>query len=134
LASVFAALPRAAAQVEDLFLAACNTGHHETSLQPAWKLLHRFGPIFPNLQTAWAYEATAPSGGLAMEELADWEHATRQASAKDRLIALSRYRRYEKPAHDKNGKRIPEGPRSIVWTREGDDLVPRPAHPAHTAA
>jgi hypothetical protein len=64
------AMPRAAAGVEDLCIAACYNGG-ETTME-AWRAL------FPNLRTMWAYDGSAPgtfSGATA--HLARWEKATR---------------------------------------------------------
>ncbi|KFA87665.1 hypothetical protein [Archangium violaceum] len=64
------AMPRAAAGVEDLCLAACYNGG-ETTME-AWR------ELFPNLRTMWAYDGSAPgtfSGATA--HLARWEKATR---------------------------------------------------------
>ena len=70
LALLAAAMPRAAAGVEDLCIAACYNGG-ETTME-AWRAL------FPRLQTMWAYNGSAPgtfSGATA--HLARWEKATR---------------------------------------------------------
>jgi hypothetical protein len=70
LAGLAAVMPRAAAQVEDLCLAACYNGGETT--MDAWRAL------FPQLKTMWAYDGSAPgtfSG--AMAHLARWEKATR---------------------------------------------------------
>ena len=69
-ARLAAAMPRAAAGVEDLCLAACYNGGEAT--MEAW------GELFPNLRTMWAYDGSAPgtfSGATA--HLARWEKATR---------------------------------------------------------
>ncbi len=71
-ARLAAAMPRAAAGVEDLCIAACYNGG-ETTME-AWRAL------FPNLRTMWAYDGSAPgtfSGATA--HLARWEKATRGA-------------------------------------------------------
>ncbi len=70
IALLAAAMPRAAAQVEDLCLAACYNGG-ETTMEE-WRAL------FPRLETMWAYNGSAPgtfSGATA--HLARWERATR---------------------------------------------------------
>ncbi|MBM7117890.1 hypothetical protein [Archangium primigenium] len=72
LAQLAAAMPRAAAGVEDLCIAACYNGG-ETSVD-AWRAL------FPQVRTVWAYDGSAPgtfSGATA--HLARWEKATRGA-------------------------------------------------------
>ncbi|WNG45995.1 hypothetical protein F0U60_19170 [Archangium minus] len=70
LALLAAAMPKAAARVEDLCIAACYNGG-ETTLD-GWRA------IFPNVETMWAYDGSAPgtfSG--ATVHLARWEKATR---------------------------------------------------------
>jgi hypothetical protein len=70
LARLATAMPRAAASVEDLCIAACNNGG-ETNVN-AWRAL------FPNLKTMWAYKGTAPgSASGATAHLSRWEKATR---------------------------------------------------------
>ncbi len=62
------ALPKAAAQVEDIHLSGCNTEGRVTDA-PAWRA------AFPNLKTMWGYSGTAPlAPGV---HLAAWERATR---------------------------------------------------------
>ena len=70
LARLAAALPRAAAGVEDLCIAACYNGGEATVA--AWR------EVFPQVRTVWAYNGSAPgtfSGATA--HLARWEKATR---------------------------------------------------------
>jgi hypothetical protein len=70
IARLATAMPRAAARVEDLCIAACYNGGETT--MAAWRAL------FPNLKTLWAYNGSAPgavSGATA--HLARWERATR---------------------------------------------------------
>ncbi|HYO52864.1 hypothetical protein [Archangium sp.] len=70
IARLAAAMPRAAAQVEDLCIAACYNGGETT--------MEKWRALFPNLQTMWAYDGSAPgtfSGATA--HLARWEKATR---------------------------------------------------------
>ncbi len=74
------ALPRAAAQVEDLHVAACNTG--------GYYKLTLFAKIFPNLRTLWAYVESAPgavSGATAHQRY--WERGTRGAKTEVRVEA-----------------------------------------------
>jgi hypothetical protein len=84
IAGLAAVMPGAAAQVEDLCIAACYNGG-ETTME-AWRAL------FPQLKTMWAYDGSAPgtfSG--AMAHLARWEKATRdevQALQPDRARGL----------------------------------------------
>lgn len=62
------AMPRAAARIEDLHVAACssagNAGLHRTS----------WSDVFPNLKTVWAYDGAAPSP--AGSHLRAWSLAT----------------------------------------------------------
>ncbi|ATB41482.1 hypothetical protein CYFUS_006948 [Cystobacter fuscus] len=70
IAQLAAALPRAAAGIEDLCVAACYNGGQTTV--EAWRA------IFPQVRTVWAYHGSAPgaaSGSTA--HLARWEKATR---------------------------------------------------------
>ncbi|MFY0565646.1 hypothetical protein ACN28E_17635 [Archangium lansingense] len=88
LALLAAAMPRAAAGVEDLCIAACYNGG-ETTME-AWRAL------FPNLQTMWAYNGSAPgtfSGATA--HLARWEKATRGEVASLRPDLLKGLRKGE---------------------------------------
>ncbi len=75
------AMPRAAAAVEDLHLAACYTGFESG--------VERFRAFFPNLKTVWAYAQSAPgsdSGAIAHQRR--WEAATRGAGTQlDREVA-----------------------------------------------
>jgi hypothetical protein len=64
------AMPKAAAQVEDLHLAACYSGgdHAES----------RYKGMFPNAKTVWAYSGSAPgTWSGAFSHLSAWEGATR---------------------------------------------------------
>jgi hypothetical protein len=64
------AMPRAAAQIEDLNISACYSGG--TSSQRTYK------EIFPNMKTLWAYSGSAPgTGSGAVQHQAAWERATR---------------------------------------------------------
>jgi hypothetical protein len=70
IARLAAAMPRAAAGVEDLCIAACYNGGESTL--NAWRAL------FPNLKTMWAYDGSAPGTFTgATAHLARWEKATR---------------------------------------------------------
>jgi hypothetical protein len=115
---------RAFAQVEDLCLSACNTGHHETSPAPSMKMLHLVAPYFPNLQTIWAHEAKAPSGQPAVVEVTEWEKASRDSNAKVPLVDLAYHRRFQFPNFDWDGKRVKGFGRPIVWARSGDGVEP----------
>jgi hypothetical protein len=64
------AMPRAAAQVEDLHVAACYSGGAHLEAQ--------YVKIFPNLRTSWGYTGSAPGPGSgATIHQAAWEQATR---------------------------------------------------------
>jgi len=70
IAQLAAALPRAAAGVEDLCVAACYNGG-QTSVA-AWRA------VFPQVRTVWAYQGSAPGAASgSMAHLARWEKATR---------------------------------------------------------
>ncbi|MET0404982.1 MAG: hypothetical protein ABW123_21380 [Cystobacter sp.] len=70
LAQLAAAMPRAAAGVEDLCVAACYNGG-QTSVE-SWRA------AFPQVKTVWAYAGSAPgSASGATAHLARWEKATR---------------------------------------------------------
>lgn len=110
--------PAAVAQVEDIVISACNTGHHKNKKPPrgTYAILHDFPQIFPNVQTVWAYEATAPSEARAVYELKVWERASRKSDQRKAIsAAASKVRRATKWG---------PGWQSIVWTRKGDKLVP----------
>ncbi len=67
-----AAMPRAAAQVEDLHLSACYSGGRSKHLM--------YQEMFPNTKTIWAYSGSAPgSGSGATTHQAAWERTTRGA-------------------------------------------------------
>lgn len=66
------AMPRAAAQVQDMHVSACYSGgdvQRELYLK-----------TFPNLATVWAYDGSAPTGGAVRHQKA-WEVATRGAGS-----------------------------------------------------
>ena len=64
------AMPKAAAQVEDLYVAACYNGN-EPSMD-AWRA------AFPNLKTMAAYTGSAPGAFVgSTAHMARWEQATR---------------------------------------------------------
>jgi len=71
------AMPRAAAQVEDLMISGCNSGHDIDGM-PYTKLTS-WQHHFPNLKTAWAYsadEAHSPTESHAVSHIAAWRAAT----------------------------------------------------------
>jgi len=64
--------PIAFAQVEDLMVSGCNTGHT--------KLLAQYRKMFPNLKTIWAYAGYSPSGEKAQgspHHIKKWNRGTR---------------------------------------------------------
>lgn len=75
------AMPKAAAQVEDLHLAACYAGSQDNA--------DKFKEAFPNLKTQWAYHDSAPgTWSGAQTHLARWDGATRgRKEDLDRSIA-----------------------------------------------
>lgn len=68
------AMPRAAAQVEDVMISACNSGHDDAGTHlSSWK------GAFPNLKTAWGYSADdshSPTDAHAVSHIAAWRAAT----------------------------------------------------------
>lgn len=72
------AMPRAAAQIEDIMLSACSTGFDD---QPDKTPLRAWKEHFPNLKTAWGYGRSAdvhsPTGDGALKHVKAWELATR---------------------------------------------------------
>lgn len=90
------ALPRGAAQIEHLHLAACQHG---------WEpRLDAFREAFPRLESAWGYTGFSPSGAPAIAQQRVWERATRDGDARD----LDR--------HDARGTR--RAGEIAIWTRE----------------
>jgi hypothetical protein len=70
LQSMSHAMPKAAAQVEDLHMSACYSGGDQ--------LKNMYKDMFPNLKTVWAYGESAPgSGSGAVQHLKAWEKTTR---------------------------------------------------------
>ena len=68
------AMPRAAAQVEDVHVAACSTGSE--------RMVSQLRGAFPGLRSLWAYEDMAPgSASGATTHQARWERATRGAAS-----------------------------------------------------
>lgn len=64
------ALPRGAAHIEDLHIAACYSGGEAKDTQ--------YREMFPNLKTVWSYNGSAPGAGSgATVHEAAWERATR---------------------------------------------------------
>jgi hypothetical protein len=64
--------PIAFAQVEDVMVSACNTGHT--------KRLEQYRKMFPNLKTIWAYAGYSPSGTSSTgspHHMKKWDRGTR---------------------------------------------------------
>jgi hypothetical protein len=81
IAKLAKAMTKAAAQVEDLHLAACYCGGKQDL--EAWRLM------FPRVLTIWAYSGSAPGSNYgAVAHLTLWDRATRgDKKSIDRLIA-----------------------------------------------
>jgi hypothetical protein len=95
LGQLTAVFPRAAAQVEDLNLAACYSGSEAS--------IDRYLAIFPNLKTIWAYDGSAPGAASgAVTHLLRWERATRGSDE-----SLTR----------RAAERTRKGENVVVWTR-----------------
>ncbi|MFO0614704.1 MAG: hypothetical protein U0414_19110 [Polyangiaceae bacterium] len=121
LAALGSVFPRAMAEVEDVFLAACNSGHwrgHD-GVDDSWEFVPSLVRVFPNVKTVWAYAGGGPSGAAAVEDLRAWEAASRKADGKEAIVKASYDRR-----HIAVGGKTYDGYRSIVWTRGGDGLTP----------
>jgi len=75
--------PRAAGQVEDLMLSACNTGQISK--------LAQYTAIFPNLRSIWGYVGYSPlgssAGSGANRHIAKWQAASRGGMDHDKLDA-----------------------------------------------
>lgn len=92
-ADVFAlarAMPQAAAQIEDVMLSACNTGHRTTSNPEPTPFervsIDAWREHFPQLKTVWAYagerDSHSPTGEVALKHIEAWEKATRGGGEK----------------------------------------------------
>lgn len=115
------AFSTAMAQVEDVCLLSCNTGHNRerpvVAGLGAWEIVPDLAKAFSSVQTIWAYEAKGPSGVAAERDLVMWEDASRKASAAEEIVATSHRLRT-----GKNGR---PGWWSIVWARSGGSVKPR---------
>ncbi len=70
LMNVFRMFPRAASQVEDLALSACNSGWSDSA--------ETYRSALPNLKTVWAYAGYSPSASTgSTRHLSKWEQGTR---------------------------------------------------------
>lgn len=107
------AMPKAAAQVEDLHLAACYAGTQQN--------VDRLREAFPKMNTMWGYHGSAPgseSGALAHQRR--WDAATRgRADTLDRDIAANT-RKGENVStwDDKNGLRNGQPPVPLDTLRQ----------------
>jgi len=74
-----AAMPRAAARIEDVMISACSSGFDGASATGARFPLSAWKDMFPSLKTAWGYgnEHTSPTGAQAIGHIAAWANATR---------------------------------------------------------
>jgi hypothetical protein len=81
--SLAQALPGGAAHIQDVMFSACSTGYDAGHLEAGRTALSSWKESFPNLKTAWGYGGPknwhSPSGGLAMQHVADWEKVSRGA-------------------------------------------------------
>ncbi len=81
--SLAQALPGGAAHIQDVMFSACSTGYDAGHLGEGRTALSSWKESFPNLKTAWGYGGPtnwhSPSGGLALQHVADWEKASRGA-------------------------------------------------------
>ncbi len=80
IAALTQAMPKAAAQIEDVHVSACYCGSYTVIMQ--------FQAMFPNLQSIMAYPGDGPSDG-APRHLRIWERKTRGQNA-DNLIAAKK--------------------------------------------
>ena len=75
-----AAMPRAAAQIEDIMISACASGF-DVSEASGGVALSAWRDHFPSLKTVWGYggerEFHSPTGRTALEHIEAWEIATR---------------------------------------------------------
>lgn len=95
LAKLTTLFPRAAAQVQDLLMAACYSGGEDA--------MDKYRAMFPNLKTIWAYDGSAPgSASGAVPHITRWERGTRGPST-DNL-------RRESATHTRKGENV------AVWT------------------
>jgi hypothetical protein len=71
------AMPKAAAQIEDVMLSACSTGY---DAEPDKVSLGEWKQCFPNLKSAWGYATESdyhsPTGNHAISHITAWREAT----------------------------------------------------------
>ena len=79
--SLARALPGGASKIDDLMISACNSGYDGARAGSRRTELSSWKDAFPNLKTAWGYGSEtnyhSPSGIVAQQHVANWEHATR---------------------------------------------------------
>lgn len=98
--------PIAFAQVEDVMISACNTGHT--------KRLDQYRTMFPNLKTIWAYAGYSPAGtsaGGSPHHMQKWSQGTKgrgSGTMDARRKEVSRRKRNR----DKNDKNV------AIWNRD----------------
>ena len=97
LADMAQAMPRAAAQVRHLHLAACQHGYDPR--------METFREVFPALESIWGYSGFSPSGAPAYHHQSVWERATRDRDASPDMSP-----------RDVAGTR--RAPAVSIWTRE----------------
>ncbi len=97
-AALAAAMPRAAARIHSLHLAACQHGYDPR--------METFRRAFPNLRSIWGYAGFSPSGWPARHHQGVWERATRDLPDSGGRMAPS----------DVAGTRRAAG--VAIWTRE----------------
>jgi hypothetical protein len=100
------AMPRAAAEVRSIHLAACQHGY-DTRMETLRE-------AFPNVSSMWGYAGFSPTASVAARHEAAWERASRgeEARASEMLDARASVR----------GSRRAEN--VAVWTREGGWVGP----------
>jgi hypothetical protein len=76
-AALAKAMPKAAAQIEDVMLSACSTGY---DAEPDKVSLGEWKQCFPNLKSAWGYATESdyhsPTGNHAISHITAWREAT----------------------------------------------------------
>jgi hypothetical protein len=96
LRALAAAMPRAAAQVEDLMISACSSGFAGAEATDRRQSLTLWQTAFPHLKTAWGYGGVkdyhSPTSQQAVMHIQAWEQATRgRAQTLDGKRAVDTY-------------------------------------------
>jgi hypothetical protein len=96
LRALAAAMPRAAAHIEDVMISACSSGFAGAEATGQRQSLTLWKTVFPNLKTAWGYGSPkdyhSPTSQQAIMHVAAWEHATRgRVETLDARRALDAY-------------------------------------------